>query len=102
MQPIPRPFLLLLPSLQLPSLQGGAGGRLLGGAGGRLQFILVAIVLLLSVGYAVWRIRKAVSEADDPCAGCAGCILREQQRKQVRQQHKTKEKAEKPPCYTKK
>ena len=94
MQPIPRPFLLLLPSLQLPSLQGGAGGR--------LQFFLVAIVLLLSVGYAVWRIRKAVSEADDPCAGCAGCILREQQRKQVRQQHKTKEKAEKPPCYTKK
>ena len=94
MQPIPRPFLLQLPSLQLPSLQGGVGGR--------LQFILVALVLLLSVGYAVWRIRKAVSEADDPCAGCAGCILREQQRKQVRQQHKTKEKAEKPPCYTKK
>ncbi|MCR5131698.1 MAG: FeoB-associated Cys-rich membrane protein [Prevotella sp.] len=64
-----------------------------------IQYVLVAVFLLLSVGYAVYRIRKAILQADDPCAGCAGCVLREQRRKQVAEQQK---KHEKPACFKKK
>ena len=45
-----------------------------------LQISLVLVIVALSVGYALWRIRKSVKANSDPCAGCAGCALRDQKR----------------------
>jgi len=64
-----------------------------------VQYVFVAIFLLFSVGYAVYRVRKAIKQANDPCSGCAGCVLRDQKRKQLVKQQ---EKGEKPPCFKKK
>ncbi len=44
------------------------------------QISLVIVVVALSVGYALWRIRKSVKANSDPCAGCTGCALRNQKK----------------------
>ena len=46
-----------------------------------MQEIIVAIILLLSVGYAVYRVYKSIRQAGDPCYGCKGCALHEQMKK---------------------
>ena len=45
-----------------------------------LQISLVLAIVALSVGYAIWRIRKSVKANSDPCAGCTGCALRDKKR----------------------
>jgi len=43
------------------------------------QYIIVAVILLLAVGYAVWRLYKNFSHTDDSCCncGCKDCALKE-------------------------
>lgn len=41
-----------------------------------VQAIAVAIVLALSLAYAVYRLRQTYRQANDPCAGCEGCALK--------------------------
>ena len=43
-----------------------------------MQEVAIAIILLLCVGYAAYRIYLAVKRAKDPCYGCEGCALRDQ------------------------
>lgn len=42
-----------------------------------IQYIIVAVMLALAVGYAAWRIYRALRAAGDPCYGCEGCQLKE-------------------------
>lgn len=42
-----------------------------------MQSLLVFLIVAAAVGYACWRISKAISTAQDPCAGCAGCPLKD-------------------------
>ena len=42
-----------------------------------LQTILVALALLASVGYALYRVRQAWKTEADPCDGCSGCALKD-------------------------
>jgi hypothetical protein len=56
-----------------------------------IQHILVVLILCLSVGYAVWRIRKTVIDGQNPCAGCKGCDLK----KAIKKQAATKKTCEK-------
>ena len=34
------------------------------------QYIIVAAILLLAVGYASWRVYVNIRHANDPCYGC--------------------------------
>lgn len=37
-----------------------------------IQYIILGVVLAISVGYAIWRIIKALNvKSGDPCYGCA-------------------------------
>lgn len=37
-----------------------------------IQYIILGVVLTASIGYAVWRIKKALSiKSGDSCYGCA-------------------------------
>ncbi|MBO5627078.1 MAG: FeoB-associated Cys-rich membrane protein [Prevotella sp.] len=42
-----------------------------------MQYVIVAALLALAVGYAAWRIYRALRAAGDPCYGCEGCLLKE-------------------------
>ncbi len=56
-----------------------------------MQLLIVYIILGLTVAYAVYFIIKFLrrkDDADDPCAGCAGCDLKEE----IRKNQKAKEK----------
>ncbi len=46
-----------------------------------LQLIIVYIIIAIAIGYAVYSIVKFIRKKDDPCAGCTGCDLQEQIRK---------------------
>lgn len=38
-----------------------------------IQYIIVAVIVVTAVGYAVFRFYRAVKEAKEMSAGCAGC-----------------------------
>ena len=42
-----------------------------------MQYVIVSVAVLLSVGYLCYRAWRALSDAGDPCSGCPGCALRE-------------------------
>ena len=41
-----------------------------------VQSSLVFLILTAAVGYAAWRIYRALTAPPDPCAGCDGCALK--------------------------
>ncbi len=45
-----------------------------------MQFIIIFIVLACAIGYAAWRIYKALSAPPNPCAGCQGCALKDRRK----------------------
>lgn len=45
-----------------------------------MQVVIVTLAVLLSLGYASWRIRRAFQKPADPCAGCVGCPLKGQKK----------------------
>ncbi|MBQ8656345.1 MAG: FeoB-associated Cys-rich membrane protein [Prevotella sp.] len=59
-----------------------------------MQYLITAVILLMAFGYAAWRIYKSLHSSGNPCDGCAGCALKQQQLK-ARQTKK------RPPCYNK-
>lgn len=61
-----------------------------------VQIIIVSIIILVAVLYAGYLIVQAIKNANDPCAGCAGCSLHDQLVK------KRKEGMKKPICFNKK
>lgn len=38
-----------------------------------IQYIIVAAVIIVAVGYAAWRTWRLLSHADDPCCNCGCC-----------------------------
>ena len=40
-----------------------------------IQTFLVALVILMAIGYAARRIYRALENTDAPCRGCNGCAL---------------------------
>ncbi|MCR4582153.1 MAG: FeoB-associated Cys-rich membrane protein [Prevotella sp.] len=44
------------------------------------ESIIVGTVLTTAIAYAGWRVYRAFHRRYDPCAGCAGCQLKELQR----------------------
>ena len=40
-----------------------------------IQYLIVTVILAIAVGYAAWRIYRALRMANDPCYGCEGCEL---------------------------
>lgn len=46
-----------------------------------MQSLIVLLTVTAAVAYAGWRISRAVSAAQDPCAGCTGCALKEAKNK---------------------
>ena len=49
------------------------------------EWIIVYGVLTAAVGYAAWRIYKAIRRNNDPCYGCIGCELKDMKRQMRRQ-----------------
>ncbi|MBR7048773.1 MAG: FeoB-associated Cys-rich membrane protein [Prevotella sp.] len=47
-----------------------------------MQGFIIAVVLVCAVSYASYRIWLALKTTNDPCAGCAGCPMREIKRQQ--------------------
>ena len=58
-----------------------------------IQYLIVTVILAIAVGYAAWRIYRALRTANDPCYGCEGCELKELRKTAL---HKNK------PCEEKK
>jgi len=54
------------------------------------QYVIIAAVLIIAVGYAAWRVFQALRHAGDPCYGCQGCQL-QQLRRQARKRGKCSE-----------
>lgn len=53
-----------------------------------MELLLVFIIIGLSIGYAGWRVYRALTAKNDPCAGCSGCALSAQMRKKAQCEHK--------------
>ncbi len=56
-----------------------------------MQLVIVYIILSLTVAHAIYSLIKFLrqrDDADDPCAGCVGCDLKEE----IRKNRKAKEK----------
>ena len=43
-----------------------------------MQTAVVIVILLLSMAYALWRLRNVFATKSDPCEGCAGCAMKGQ------------------------
>ena len=41
-----------------------------------MQTGVTIIIIAAAIGYAGWRIYKALTAPPDPCAGCPGCELK--------------------------
>jgi hypothetical protein len=41
-----------------------------------MQMVIVYIVIAMAVAYSLWRIKKRLTQVNDPCAGCQGCALK--------------------------
>jgi hypothetical protein len=51
-----------------------------------MQQAIVIIILILAVGYAAWRIYKALTSDDNGCEGCAlaeKCTKKEKSRRKI-------------------
>ena len=51
-----------------------------------MQQAIVIIILILAVGYAVWRIYKALTSDDNGCEGCAlaeNCMKKKKSRRKI-------------------
>ncbi len=44
-----------------------------------VQYIVIAAIIAIAIGYAAYKIYEAISNADNPCGGCKGCSMGEQQ-----------------------
>ena len=49
-----------------------------------IQYAIIAVVIALSVAYAVYRVRKAVERADGCGCGCEGCPKKKKKECEVR------------------
>ena len=43
------------------------------------QYIIIAAIIAIAIGYAAYKIYEATSNADNPCGGCKGCSMGQQQ-----------------------
>ena len=44
-----------------------------------VQYIVIAAIIAIAIGYAAYKIYETVSNANNPCGGCKGCSMGEQQ-----------------------
>ena len=44
-----------------------------------VQYIIIAAIIAIAIGYAAYKIYEAISNADNPCGGCKGCSMGQQQ-----------------------
>jgi len=57
-----------------------------------MQTVIVTIALILSVGYAAYRIRLMLKASHNPCAGCSGCAMKDVRGKNPENRHCTEKK----------
>ena len=43
------------------------------------QYIIIAAIIAIAIGYAAYKIYETVSNANNPCGGCKGCSMGEQE-----------------------
>ena len=44
-----------------------------------VQYIVIAAIIAIAIGYAAYKIYETVSNANNPCGGCKGCSMGQQQ-----------------------
>ena len=44
-----------------------------------VQYIITAAIIATAIGYAAYKIYETVSNANNPCGGCKGCSMGQQQ-----------------------
>jgi len=44
-----------------------------------VQYIIIAAIIAIAIGYAAYKIYETISNANSPCGGCKGCSMGEQQ-----------------------
>ena len=44
-----------------------------------VQYIIIAAIIAIAFGYAAYKIYETVSNANNPCGGCKGCSIGQQQ-----------------------
>ena len=44
-----------------------------------IQYIIITIIIATAIGYAAYKIYETVSNANNPCGGCKGCSMGQQQ-----------------------
>lgn len=45
------------------------------------QYIIVAAIIAIAVGYVAYKIYETFSNTNSPCGGCKGCSMNPQQQK---------------------
>jgi hypothetical protein len=44
-----------------------------------VQYIIIAAIIAIAIGYAAYKIYETVSNANNPCGGCKGCSMGQRQ-----------------------
>ena len=44
-----------------------------------VQYIIIAATIATAIGYAAYKIYETITNANNPCGGCKGCSMGEQQ-----------------------
>lgn len=44
-----------------------------------VQYIIIAAIIAIAIGYAAYKIYETVSNTNNPCGGCKGCSMGQQQ-----------------------
>lgn len=52
-----------------------------------MQTILVIAIVAAAACYGVWRAYKTIADANDPCARCQGCALKQIKQKNGENKH---------------
>ena len=44
-----------------------------------VQYIIIAAIIAIAIGYSAYKIYETITNANNPCGGCKGCSMGEQQ-----------------------
>jgi len=44
-----------------------------------IQYIIIAAILAIAIGYSAYKIYETISNRNNPCGGCKGCSMGQEQ-----------------------
>ena len=44
-----------------------------------IQYIIITIIIAIAISYVAYKIYNTVTDSNNPCGGCKGCSMNQQQ-----------------------